>query len=209
MNEVISASGEAPPTLEFSNSVADPLVLGLERKLDVLRAQLAASRNGEDPGEAGITTWSRLEHQAQQITALNAQIEALQTAATAMAVDLSAAQASPSETDTHRLHDEKRQLQRENLRQEIDIGRLRDEVSRNRQTIVALNQSLLSTALPTDTVVPIMPPRAVVVVQDRFDPNLQAREALLGAILASTSWRITRPMRRFGKFLKGKHDPVR
>ena len=74
---MISASGEAPPTLEFSNNVADPLVLGLERKLDVLRAQLAACRNGEDPGEAGITTWSRLEHQAQQITALHAQVEAL------------------------------------------------------------------------------------------------------------------------------------
>jgi hypothetical protein len=57
------------------HSESDEIIRGLERKLDVLRAQLAASQAGEDIGQAGVTTWSRLEVQSQRIIQLEQDLQ--------------------------------------------------------------------------------------------------------------------------------------
>ena len=61
----------------LSPPLPDPVVLDLERKVDVLRAQLEACRRGEDIGAAGEATWSRLEYRAQRCAARDAEAAAL------------------------------------------------------------------------------------------------------------------------------------
>jgi outer membrane protein TolC len=67
-------AGQFPVTAQ-PQAETDALIRGLERKLDVLRAQLSACRAGEDDGAAGVATWSRLEAQSQHILQLEQELE--------------------------------------------------------------------------------------------------------------------------------------
>jgi len=65
----------ASPMIARAPPETDALIRGLERKLDVLRAQLAAAQASEDVGQAGVMTWSRLEAQSQRIILLEQELE--------------------------------------------------------------------------------------------------------------------------------------
>lgn len=158
MDGIAAPLAELDDTLP-SSAAEDLRVAGLERKLDVLRAQLDAARDGRDPEAAGPETWSRLEQQAQRIAELESALG---------------------------------RTRRERLMLEVELTRARDEVIASQRGQRQLGAMLVELSR-----------REIVAVR-----TATAEAALLRAVLASTSWRVTRPLRAVAHMLKGRRGPM-
>jgi septal ring factor EnvC (AmiA/AmiB activator) len=194
--------GRAPP---------DPVLLGLERKLDVLRAQLAACRAGQDPGEAGVATWSRLEVQSQRIAELEAQLtelreqlsvtQRLRPIIDALAAD--AAGSPPSEIHTG-----------DRMLAATQAERVWQELVATHRTLRKLGQSLVETAAREACKAAVVSDLESRLTEARHDLE-QERErhgqtaaqaavrlaqamAAIDAMTSSTCWRLTWPIRALG-----------
>ncbi len=131
------AIAEALPDILQPSPETDAIIRGLERKLDVLRAQLIACRKGEDDGQAGITTWSRLEQQVQRIQQLEAERDAALAAFT---------------TGQTGFADREREIF--TLRQviislETQLERARDEIRNSQQAHILFSRALNSGVAPS------------------------------------------------------------
>jgi chromosome segregation ATPase len=198
----------------------DPVTLGLERKLDVLRAQLAACREGRDPGEEGIATWSRLEGQSQRIAALEAVVTDLHR-------QLAAASAVRATIQAHRPpHDA------DVPATAADDARARQEIAACHRTLGSLGQALIemtareayTAARLTEMQVRIghaasqLERDRAAYEQDRTrheqdkaayeqdraacEARIAQLEGMRAALLSSTSWRISWPLRLVGGWWK-------
>lgn len=146
-------------------SVADdPGVGGLERKLDVPRAQPEAARAGGDPDAAAPPTWSRFEQQARRIAELESALG---------------------------------RTRRECLMLEVELTRARDEVVAGQRGQRQLGAMLVELSR-----------QGSVPAASAASPDETAEAALLRAVLASTSWRLTRPLRAVAHALKGRRGPM-
>lgn len=160
---------------------SETIIRGLERKLDVLRAQLAASIAGEDVGKAGVAHWSRLEDQSQK----NQQLELkLNLAIAERDTALSQLKILKYAADHRREVD---QLLRSAVSLELELERARQEILNCQRENLLLNRAL-ETA--------IKPPQIIEVLVRHNS------EDMLDAMLASTCWRITAPLRIVGEALK-------
>jgi septal ring factor EnvC (AmiA/AmiB activator) len=199
---------EAPP---------DPVMLGLERKLDVLRAQLAACREGRDPGEAGIATWSRLEVQSQRIAALEASVADLRqqlAAASAVRATIQAhrpphdADVPPSAADDARARQEIVACHRtlRNLGQALIEMAAREAYTAARLTAMEARVAEAASRLErhrAEAAAQREQDRAMS-EQDRaaYETRIAQLQAMCAAQLSSTSWRISRPVRLVGGWWK-------
>jgi len=184
----------------------DPVMRGLERKLDVLRAQLAGCREGRDPGEEGIATWSRLEGQSQRIAALEALVADLDQ-------QLAAASAVRATIRAHRPP------------QDADLpataaedARARHEIAACHRTLRNLGEALIEmntreayTAARLTEMQARLAQAANQMEQDRaaygqaraaYETRVADLEGMCAALLSSTSWRISRPVRLVGGWWK-------
>lgn len=174
MDGIAAPLAELDDTLP-SSAAQDPRVAGLERKLDVLRAQLDAARDGRDPEAAGPETWSRLEQQAQRIAELESALG---------------------------------RTRRERLMLEVELTRARDEViasQRGQRQLGAMLVELSRREIIAVRTAPAPEPPAQVACDA---PGETAEAALLRAVLASTSWRVTQPLRAVAHMLKGRRGPM-
>jgi len=171
---------------------------GLERKLDVLRAQLAACREGRDPGEAGLVTWSRLEAQSQRIAALETLVAELRE-------QLAAASSVRATIQAHRPPRDAV------VPAAADDDRARQEITESHRTLRNLGQALIEmTAREAYTASQLTQTQARLAEADsRLEQDRAAYEARIAqlqgtcaALLASTSWRISRPVRVVGGWWK-------
>jgi len=177
--------------------IVDPAILGLERKLDVLRAQLAACRAGEDPGEAGVLTWSRLEDQSQRIDRLV--LENLTLIAERDAALEALASSDKNAADRER---KLNSLRRDAAGTRAELERAREEIRIGQRTNIALGRAInIALALNRD----ITPPCEAAAKAK----TISADALMLEAILSSTSWRITAPLRSFGRLAKHLRQALR
>jgi hypothetical protein len=189
----------------------DPVLLGLERKLDVLRAQLAACRAGQDPGEAGIATWSRLEVQSQRIAELEAQLTDLReqlsvTQRLRPIIDAHAPDATPSPRPAGRTGDRMLAV--------TQAERVRQELVAAHRTLRKLGQSLVESAAREAYTAGVVSDLESRLTEARRDLE-QERErhgqttaqaairlaqalAAIDALTSSTCWRLTWPIRALG-----------
>jgi len=177
--------------------IVDPAILGLERKLDVLRAQLAACRAGEDPGEAGVLTWSRLEDQSQRI-------DGLVLENTTLIAERDAALEALASSDKNAADRERKlnSLRRDAAGTRAELERAREEIRIGQQTNIALGRAInIALALNRD----ITPPCEAAAKAK----TISADALMLEAILISTSWRITAPLRSFGRLAKHLRQALR
>ena len=144
---------------------------GLERQIDVLRAQFAAVGAGCGPGEPGPEMWKQLKTQAEEIAALQAELAAERAAAI---------QDGSTAADGYRAKT-----------LAAALSRAREELVASRRTIAQLSAALLEAALHECPPPPLSPP-----VSDDH--------ALYQAVIRSSSWRLTRPLRVLGRLLKGR-----
>jgi chromosome segregation ATPase len=201
----------APPVDAWiPDAPPDPVILGLERKVDVLRAQLAACREGRDPGEAGIAAWSRLEAQSQRIAALEALVADLdQQLAAASAVratiqahrpphdahapaaDAAGARARQEIVASHRtLRNLGHALIEMTAREAYTAARLAEMQARLAEAAGQLERDRAEAAAERD--------------QDRaeYEARIARLQGMCAALLSSTSWRISRPVRLVGGWWK-------
>jgi septal ring factor EnvC (AmiA/AmiB activator) len=209
----------------------DPVIRGLERKLDVLRAQLAACREGRDPGEEGIATWSRLEVQSQRIAALEALVADLhQQLAAASAVRATVqAHRPPHEagvpadcTDDARARQEIVACHRtlRNLGQALIEMTTREAYTAARLTEMETRLSQAASRLEQDRAEAVAKreqdraayerDRAAyeedrtAFARDRaaYETRIAQLQGMRAALLSSTSWRISWPLRLVGGWWK-------
>jgi hypothetical protein len=187
------------------------VILGLERKLDVLRAQLAACRAGRDPGEEGVATWSRLESQSLRIAALESLVadlrqqlsDAQALRPTILAYRPDQAAAGPWSTDGAQAG--------ERMVAASDVTRFREEIVTSHQTLRKLGQALIEkTVHASDAAARLTETERRLsetnhhlaetrVALAQCETRSSETQAMLDAMSSSTCWRLTRPIRAVGR----------
>jgi hypothetical protein len=192
-----AAATDALPAIAQQHPEAETVILGLERKLDVLRAQLAACRAGEDFGQAGFETWSRLELQSLRIQALDTELAtvASERDAALSALDMKDAGSADRERELY-------QLRRAVVAPETALQRAREEIRNAQRENIALNRAL-EAALLREEISPVQenPVPEPEILEPEVDETATQNALMLEAMLNSTSWRITAPLRAVAGFI--------
>jgi hypothetical protein len=160
----------------------DATIMGLERKLEVLRAQLATCQAGGDVGSAGIAAWTALDRQAGRMAGLEADLAATrcQLAALEGAHEQALAIAEAARRElVHATTDA------------VSAAEHRDSLERDLATAIGERDSVRHLL------------EAAMVTGSQAELAMAQTKSALALVLASRSWRLTRPIRVIVDLVRG------